>query len=113
MTTPSDNGKNEERLIQALEETWSGMEQTFQVESAPLPDWAAMVREQRRLAKRKLWKELAILWSVGIPLLGILFFLATGMLHLFYLLEAAATVTAIPLLIIEFKRVNRTARGGI
>ncbi|TJY38519.1 hypothetical protein E5161_20265 [Cohnella pontilimi] len=111
MTKPTDDGKHEEQLIQALQETWSNLDRTFETELTPLPDWEAVVREQRRSAKRKMWKELAILWSVAIPVLGMLFFLATGMLPLLIAVEAAATAAAVPLLIGEIKRMGRTAKG--
>jgi hypothetical protein len=114
MTTSSDHGNDEEKMLEALGETWARIDATFKTEQAPRTDWTAMVRERRRLAKHKLWTELAILWSVAIPLLGVMFLLITGMQTMFWILEAVTTATAIPLLFAEFKRAGRsTARGGI
>jgi hypothetical protein len=114
MTTSSDHGNDEEKMLEALRETWGRLDATFHAEPAPRTDWMAMVRERRLLANRKFWTELAILWSVAIPLLGVMFLLITGMQTMFWILESVTTATAIPLLVSEFKRASRsTARGEI
>jgi hypothetical protein len=111
MTKPSDHDK-EARLLEALDGTWARMEETFGTEPAPLPDWTAMVRERRHAARRKFWKELAIFWSLAIPVVGLLLLLVTGVQPLFWILEAGVTAAVIPLLIPEFHKAARSGGGG-
>lgn len=101
---PSDNDKDNEKLLSALHTTWTKLDDTFKAEPAPLPDWTALVRERRRSAKRKLWKELTLLWVVAIPIFGTMLLLATGMQTVFWIFQAAATVGGFGWLIAEFKR---------
>jgi hypothetical protein len=113
MTKPTDDAKEQEHVLQALNETWSRMDDTFAAQPAPLPDWMALVRERKRIAKRKLWKELALLWSVAVPMLGVMLLLLTGMQTVFWIFQAAATAAGIPWLIAEFKRAARAGSGGV
>lgn len=70
------------------------------------------VRERKRAAKRKLWKELAVLWSVAVPILGFMLLMATGMQSLFWIFQAAAAVAGIPWLIAEFRNAARGREGS-
>ncbi|WP_123039344.1 YxlC family protein [Cohnella candidum] len=112
MTKPSDDRHQEERLLKALNETWAQLDAAFEAEPAPLADWTALVKQSKRQAKRKLWRELAILWTAALGILGLMILLMTGMQNLFWLFQAAATVAAVPLLISEVKRAARMGGGG-
>ena len=96
-----------EETLKALRDVWSRMDETFSVQELPFSDWTATVRESRRLARRKLRKELAVLWAIAIPVLGLMMLLAMGMMTLFWIVQAAATVACVPWLIAEFRRVRR------
>ncbi|WP_370636542.1 YxlC family protein [Cohnella sp. CFH 77786] len=106
----SDETKREDDTIQAMKETWARLDDAFAVEPAPLSAWTALVRERKRLAKRKLWRDLAILWSIAIPAMGLMLLLVTGMPPLFWMFQAAAAVAGIPWLVGEIKRIARS--GG-
>lgn len=111
-TTASDPENRDKKLLDTLGDTWAEIDGTFRVEPAPLPDWTALVRESRRAAKRKLWRELTILWCAAVPMLGVMLLLLTGLAPVFWILQAAAAFVAVPMLAKEIRRAAGSGKGG-
>ncbi|WP_372636518.1 YxlC family protein [Cohnella sp.] len=73
MTRPGR--ENEDKIKQALKQAWDDLETAYPIAPAQPEVWSALVRERRKNARRKLWRDLIVLWSVALPVI-------TGMLLL-------------------------------
>lgn len=97
----------DDKMIGELQQTWANMDKTFPVTPAPLHDWVSLVQERRRLLRKKLWRDLMLLWAVAIPFIFIILLLASGLSPWFWILEGVFVAAGIPLLVSEFRSGQR------
>jgi len=104
MTRP-DRG-NEERINQALKQTWDDLETAYPITPAQPEVWKALVRERRKKARRKLWRDLIVLWSVALPVIMGMMLLGRGFSELsviFWAVQALFAGIGIVVLLSEIR----------
>lgn len=105
--TKSDNHSNDEQVTDALRDTWVKLEQTYAVNPVPLHDWVALVTEQRSVMRKKLWRDLLVLWAVAVPFLFGFLMLAADLSPWFWPLQVVFLLAGIPLVVSEFRGKQR------
>jgi len=70
--------ENEEKLEQALKQAWDDLEAAYPITPAHPEVWNVLVREQRKNVRRKLWRDLLVLWSVALPFIAGMMLLGRG-----------------------------------
>ncbi|MFC0215563.1 DUF5345 family protein [Paenibacillus chartarius] len=113
--TPDGNDKlaQEEEVIQRLREGLASLERIEPTFTPPLDWFETQVRDARRRRRSRLLRDLALLWSAGLLLLGVLYLLINRAPVAFVALQGAAGLA--PLLLALLRRGGRgeEARHGM
>jgi len=108
MTRPGRETEDEIKL--ALKQAWDELEAAYPIAPAQPETWNALVRERRKAARRKLWRELIIFWAVALPVVTGLLLLGRGLSGIpvaFWAFQVLSAGIGIPLLISEIRGVRR------
>ncbi|MFC5406897.1 YxlC family protein [Cohnella soli] len=108
MTTP--DRESDEKLAADLHETWNRLDEAFPSSPAPIETWEAFVRERRGIARRKLWRELLLFWSVAVPAIAGVVLLATGFTAGFWALQGMALLFGSSLIVGEIRSMRKRSK---
>jgi len=101
--------ENEDKIKQALKQKWDDLETAYPITPARPEVWRALVRERRKNARRKLWRDLIVFWSVALPVITgmLLLLLGRGFSELsviFWAFQALSSGVGILVLLSEIRK---------
>lgn len=97
------NHDQDNELFSELQRDWEKLDRTYPATPASLDVWESLVQSQRRINRRRLWRDLLLFWLVAVPFVSGFIFLGSGMSVWFWLLQGVSVIVGIPLAINEFK----------
>lgn len=85
-----DELEQDAQTLKRLDAAWNQVEQWSEGHQSPSAHhFMMMLEQQRKQMKRKLWRDLSILWCVAIVVLAVGYWIAEQSLHAFILLQLA------------------------
>jgi len=108
---PTRGGNGDDGLEAALKEAWDEIDGSYPAEPASPEQWIVFVKDSKALAKKRLWRELALFWAIAAALLSGLLVLSLELPAWFWYAQCAVAVAGIALLVGEFRQ--SAGSGGV